>query len=226
MNSINSRAISILLAVVLTAAVALLVRPTERLAEQAGKLDLENLIPHEFDGWLLDERQSAAVVNPQAGDLQGRLYQQVLSRTYIQAASQRSIMLSIAYGENQNRSNDLHVPDVCYSAGGFRIERSELGEIQASQGDIPVKRLVAQRLQRREPLTYWTIIGDQVATSAIGSKLVALSYGLRGTVPDGMIFRVSSVGVPDDEAFANQQEFVKSLMDALSSDGRKRLAGL
>ncbi|MBP8184985.1 MAG: exosortase-associated EpsI family protein, partial [Pseudomonas sp.] len=65
-----------------------------------------------------------------------------------------------------------------------------------------------------------------VATSAVGSKLIALSYGLRGTVPDGMIFRVSSVGVPDEQAFANQQEFVKNLMDALSSDGRKRLAGL
>jgi EpsI family protein len=226
MSSLNRRAVSILLVVLLAAGVAVLVRPTERLAEQAGKLDLERLIPREFDGWVLDERQSAAVVNPQAGGLQGRIYQQVLSRTYIHAASQRSIMLSIAYGENQNRSNDLHVPDVCYSAGGFRIERSELGEIQTSQGDISVKRLVAQRLQRREPLTYWTIIGDQVATSALGSKLIALSYGLRGTVPDGMIFRVSSVGVPDNAAFTNQQEFVKSLMDALSSDGRKRLAGL
>ena len=226
MSSINSRAIAILLAVMLAAVVALLVRPTERLAEQVGPLELESLVPREFAGWLLDERQSAAVVNPQEADLQGRIYQQVLSRTYIHAASQRSIMLSIAYGENQNRANDLHVPDVCYSAGGFRIEHSERGDIQTSQGVIPVKRLIAQRLQRREPLTYWTIIGDQVATSAVGSKLIALSYGLRGTVPDGMIFRVSSVGVPDDQAFANQQEFVKNLMDVLPDDGRRRLAGL
>lgn len=226
MKSLNVRAISILLAVILTALVAILVRPTERLADQTGALELERLIPHEFDGWVLDERQSSAVVNPQAGGLQSRIYQQVLSRTYIHAASQRSIMLSIAYGENQNRSNDLHVPDVCYSASGFRIERSELGEIQTSQGDIPVKRLIAQRMQRREPLTYWTIIGSQVATSAIGAKLIALSYGLRGTIPDGMIFRVSSVGVADEEAFANQQMFVKSLMDVLSNDARKRLAGL
>ena len=226
MSSINSRALLVLLAMLLTAALAVSVRPTERLVEQTGKLELENLIPHEFAGWKLDERQSAAVVNPQEQGLQGRIYQQVLSRTYIHAASQRSIMLSIAYGENQNRSNDLHVPDVCYSAGGFRIERKEFANIQTTQGLIPVKRLIAQRLQRREPLTYWTIIGDQVATSAVGSKLIALSYGLRGTVPDGMIFRVSSVGVADEQAFVNQQEFVKNLMDALPSDGRKRLAGL
>lgn len=226
MSSINRRALGILLVVVLAAVVAILVRPTSRLVEQVGPLALEQLIPREFAGWVLDERQSAAVVNPQEGDLQGRIYQQVLSRTYIQASSQRSIMLSIAYGENQNRSNDLHVPDVCYSAGGFRIEYTALGNIETSQGAIPVKRLIAQRMQRREPLTYWTIIGDQVATSAIGSKLIALSYGLRGTVPDGMIFRVSSVGVPDAQAFANQQEFVKDLMDTLSDDGRKRLAGL
>ena len=130
MSSINRRALGILLAVVLAAVVAILVRPTSRLVEQVGPLALEQLIPREFAGWVLDERQSAAVVNPQEGDLQGRIYQQVLSRTYIQASSQRSIMLSIAYGENQNRSNDLHVPDVCYSAGGFSIEYTALGNIE------------------------------------------------------------------------------------------------
>ena len=101
MSSINGRSICILLVVLLTALVAMLVRPTERLADQAGALELERLIPREFDGWVLDDRQSAAVVNPQAGDLQSRIYQQVLSRTYIHAATQRSIMLSIAYGENR-----------------------------------------------------------------------------------------------------------------------------
>jgi EpsI family protein len=94
------------------------------------------------------------------------------------------------------------------------------------QGSIPVKHLVAERLQRREPLTYWALIGDKVATSAADAKLTGLSYGLRGMVPDGIIFRVSTVGLPDEAAFATQREFVQDLFDSLSSASRKRLAGL
>lgn len=225
MNILQRRALSLLLIMALAALLAWSVRPTVRLADQGTALDLETLVPHQFAGWELDERQSAAVVNPQAGELQSRIYQQVLARTYIQRSTGRSVMLSIAYGENQSRSNDLHVPDVCYPASGFRIEQSKQGTVRFAQNEIPVRRLIAQRLQRREPLTYWTIIGNQIATSATGAKLLALSYGLRGTVPDGMIVRVSSIGLADDEAFVLQQEFVETLLGSLSAEGRKKLAG-
>ena len=135
-------------------------------------------------------------------------------------------MLSIAYGEDQSHSHDLHVPDVCYPSGGFQIEKAMRGELSLRQGAIPVKRLVTQLNQRHEPLTYWAIVGDKVATSATGTKLIALSYGLRGQIPDGIIFRVSSVGPDDAVAFSAQQVFVQDLFDAVSSHNRKRLAGL
>ncbi|HQX85903.1 MAG TPA: EpsI family protein, partial [Aestuariivirga sp.] len=105
-------------------------------------------------------------------------------------------------------------------------KESVRSELVLRQGSIPVKQLVAQRLQRREPLTYWAIIGDKVATSAADAKLTGLSYGLRGTIPDGIIFRVSTTGLPDDVAFATQREFVQDLFDSLPSASRKRLAGL
>ena len=58
------------------------------------------------------------------------------------------------------------------------------------------------------------------------TKLTALAYGLRRMIPDGIIFRISTVGLPDDMAFATQQEFVQDLFDTLSSKDRKRLAAL
>ena len=63
-----------------------------------------------------------------------RIYQQVLARNYIHVPSGRTVMLSIAYGENQSHSNDLHVPDVCYRAGGYQIEKSSRGELSTRQG--------------------------------------------------------------------------------------------
>lgn len=226
MSFLRKRALAILVAMVATAMLAIWAEPTVRLADKGGKLHLESMIPKQFGTWVMDQRQSAAIVNPEAGDLVSRIYHQVLSRTYIHLPSRRGVMLSIAYGEDQSHSHELHVPDVCYPSGGFQIKQSSRGELVLRQGTIPVKRLVTQRVQRREPLTYWAIIGERVATSAVDAKMAALSYGLRRTIPDGIIFRVSTVGIPDEEAFAVQQDFVQALFDVLAGPGRKRLAGL
>ena len=226
MTPLRKRALAVLVAMCIAALATLLAEPTVRLADQNGKFALETMIPRQFGGWAMDERQSAAIINPEAGDLVSRIYQQVLSRTYIHGASRRSVMLSIAYGGDQSHSNELHVPDVCYPSGGFQIKEAASSEMVLRQGIIPVRFLVTQRAQRREPLTYWTIIGDKVTTGTIDAKLTSISYGLRRTIPDGIIFRVSTVGLPDDVAFATQKEFVQDLFDVLSSTSRKRLAGL
>jgi EpsI family protein len=225
-TSLRRRALAIFLAMGITALATLWAEPTVRLADSNAKFNLDTMVPRQFGGWAMDERQSAAIVNPEAGGLVSRIYNQVLSRTYIHGPTRRSVMLSIAYGEDQSRSHDLHVPDVCYPSGGFQIKEAVRSEMVLRQGAIPVKRLVAQRIQRREPLTYWALIGDKVATSATDAKLTGLSYGLRGQVPDGIIFRVSTVGLPDEMAFATQQEFVQDLFDSLPSASRKRLSGL
>lgn len=226
MNPLRWRALAILLAMSTAALLTLWVEPTIRLVDQIGRPSLSSMIPGQFGGWVMDERQSAAIVNPEAGDLVSRIYNQVLSRTYIHLPSRRSVMLSIAYGEDQSHSNDLHLPDVCYPSGGFQIKEAVRDTLVLRQGVLPVKRLVTQRMQRREPLTYWAIIGDKIAISPGDAKLAALSYGLRRTVPDGIIFRVSTVGESDEMAFATQREFVQDLFDVLSSPSRRRLSGL
>lgn len=226
MTQIRRRTYLVIVLVLLTSIATFLAHPSVRLADQLAKFELDTMIPRHFGDWVMDERQAAVVLNPQSNDLQSRLYQQVLARTYINRKNGQAIMLSIAYGENQSHSNDLHVPDVCYPAGGYKVESAQRSQLDTSYGAIPIKRLVTQRLSRREPLTYWAIVGEHVATGAVESKLIGLSYGLRGTVPDGLIFRVSSVGLPDDVAFAAQQAFVQTLLDSLSATDRKRLSGI
>ena len=58
------------------------------------------------------------------------------------------------------------------------------------------------------------------------TKFEQLRYGFRGEIPDGLLFRVSSI-TPDAEAgYASQDEFIHQLVDALPNDARLRLAGL
>ena len=52
-----------------------------------------------------------------------------------------------------------------------------------------------------------------------------MRYGLRGLVPDGLIFRVSSVGSEPEAEFRIQQEFVLDLVAAIPGSLRDRLVG-
>ena len=58
------------------------------------------------------------------------------------------------------------------------------------------------------------------------SKLVELSYVITRRIPDGLLFRVSSID--PDQARANrvQRQFVDQLLQTLSPPDRKRLSGL
>ena len=142
-------------------------------------------------------------------------------------AQGNAVMLSIAYGADQSYGNDLHVPDVCYPAGGFQIEQRMTSTLTL-EGNIslPTRRLVAQRSQRREPLTYWVVVGERAVTGAVASKLAALSYGMQGIVPDGMIIRMSTLGLSDQESFAEQDAFAAEMLRNLPPRWKAKLTGV
>ena len=76
-------------------------------------------------------------------------------------------MLMVAYGESQSDSLQLHHPEVCYTAQGFRVSRTSPLRLEYSPSEPPLKatRLVAQREERIEPITYWMRIGYDNSSS-------------------------------------------------------------
>lgn len=226
MRAIQRRMYFVACLLVLTAALAANSRPTVRMAEMGEAINLETLIPKQIGGWVMDEREGVKVINPQANAAVSDIYQQVLSRHYVNTTTGNVVMLSIAYGTDQSYGNDLHVPDVCYPAGGFQIEQ-RMASTLTLEGNIslPTRRLVAQRSQRREPLTYWVVVGERAVTGAVASKLMALSYGMQGIVPDGMIIRMSTLGLSDQEAFAEQDAFAAEMLRNLPPRWKAKLTG-
>jgi EpsI family protein len=200
-------------------------RPTIRVADLGPKLDLEAIVPRQFGDWREEPQPVAQVVNPQQKELLDRIYAHVLGRTYVNARGYR-IMLSIAYGGEQNDNSQVHKPEICYPAQGFQIWRNEAGVVATRYGEIPVKRLLATLNQRREPITYWTTIGEQAVRNGIHKKLVEMSYGLTGKIPDGLLFRVSSIDADAGVAYTMHQNFIDQLLDAAGPDARKRLSGV
>lgn len=202
------------------------ITPTTRLSEILGPVDLEGAVPKSFGKWQLDPHQFTAMVNPQQEALLGKLYSQTLSRTYVDDRGRR-VMLSIAYGEDQRDSMQVHKPEICYPAQGFMILKKSSEGIPIAGSDLQVTRLETVLAERRyEPVTYWTVLASEVSVGGTAKKLEEMKYGLRGVIPDGLIFRVSTIGRDTEAGFKTQDEFLRELLSSMAPEARKRIAGI
>ena len=217
----------ILLVLMLAASgLALALRPIHKTASQGPAINLQAMVPQAFGEWREEPQNTIQMVDPQQKEMIDRLYKQTLSRTYSNASGYR-VMLSIAYGEDQRDAVQLHYPEICYPAQGFQIASNHKGELSLPGGTIPVRRLETYLgLQRKEPVTYWTMLGDEAVLGGIDKKVAEMRYGLKRQIPDGMLFRVSSIDPDSMRAFELHQRFVSDLLGTLKPDTRQRLSGL
>jgi EpsI family protein len=208
----------------LTSALTGALTPKVRVASAADRFSLETMVPKRFAGWAVDDTIVPLKPNPEQQTMLEKIYDQTLARTYVNGAGQR-VMLSIAYGGDQSKSLQLHLPEVCYVAQGFQMLKEKEDTLPTRFGPLPVKRLVARQEQRNEPITYWVTIGDKAVMSGIQQKLQRLAYGLSGKIPDGMLVRVSTIQASDEQAYRVQDRFVSELLDVMSPRDRVRLVG-
>jgi EpsI family protein len=198
--------------------------PTQKVAAVGKDFALDALIPQRFAGWRVDDSVAPLAPDPTQKELIAALYDQTLARTYVNAAGQR-VMLSIAYGGDQSKQLQLHLPEVCYTAQGFDMTDNRAGRLPTHYGSVPVKRLVARLRARNEPITYWITIGDRAVLSGLDQKYQRFLYGLAGKIPDGMLVRVSTIDADARAAYRVQDGFLNQLLDALSPQDRTRLLG-
>ena len=217
---------SVVLAVAMISASALTgaLTPTVKLAEQQGKFQLETMIPTTFGNWQVDASIVPLQADPEQQELLEKIYDQTLSRTYVDRDGQR-VMLSIAYGGDQSRALQIHLPEVCYVAQGFDMLDARHDALDTGHGIVPVKRLVAKQNARNEPITYWITVGDKAIKSGIEQKMQRFAYGLSGKIPDGMLVRVSTIGPSSAAAYQVQDRFIKDLLGVVEGRDRIRLIG-
>ncbi len=206
------------------AAGAQLATPRLRTADLGPALDLNRLFPASFGAWRVDTNLPVILPSPDVQAKLDAIYNQVLSRTYVDRQGRR-IMLSVAYGGDQSDGMSIHLPEVCYPAQGFEVRKRQQKEWDVGGRPIPVVQLVTKLAQRTEPVTYWIVVGDEVVPSRTAQKLVKIRYGFRGQIPDGMLVRISSIDNEPDRAFALQAEFTRDLSVAIPADERWRVLG-
>ena len=208
-----------------TAVASVAVRPDATAAQKGESISLEAIVPKDFGNWHELEQPSAQVVNPQTRELLDKIYSQILTRTYVNADGYR-IMLSLAYGDDQRGGLQAHRPEVCYPAQGFQLRDTKEGTLPTPYGTIDVRRLSTQLGTRHEPVTYWLTVGDQAIANNFDKRIAQIRLGLTGQIPDGLLFRVSSIDDNSARAFELQQRFAADLISAVPPLARKQLSGL
>ena len=198
---------------------------TQQVASPNPAVKLDTMVPTRFAGWREEPQRAARVVNPQAKDLLDKLYSQILTRTYVNADGYR-VMLSIAYGHDQRGGLQAHKPEVCYPAQGFTLQSLTTAVLGTAFGSIPATRLFASIGERKEPVTYWFTVGDSAISSSLEKRIVEFRYRLTGQIPDGLLFRVSSIDGDPARAYEFQNQFVSNLLESVPPADRVRLSGL
>lgn len=199
-------------------------RPTVRMADSRAKVELETIFPRQFGDWQVDARGPVQLVSPDTQALLNKIYNQTLSRTYVNPKGDR-VMLSVAYGGDQSDGTRAHRPDVCYPAQGFEIVNRASGAVQLQGQQLPVLHMLAKLGARIEPVTYWFVVGERIALSGTQIKLTQLSYTTRGLIPDGLLMRVSTIDPESARAYQVQAAFVRDLYDAVTPEWRSHVFG-
>lgn len=224
MNGLRWRALVVALLMLAGSAAAVLAKPTKSLADQIGIPNLEAMLPKQFGDWRVDTSLPTILPSPDVQAQLDKIYNQVLSRTYVNKSGQR-IMLSVAYGGDQSDGTSAHRPEVCYPAQGFAITSNLKTSLHMGGRELQARRLMSKLGQRNEPITYWVVVGDEVVTTGIGQKLAQMRYGLRGVIADGMLVRISSIDSDMDRGHKLQEQFASDLFNNIDQAAATRLFG-
>lgn len=215
----------VLMFMLVASALGYALQPAKLVENDTNKIDLEAMIPMAFGDWALDKSVIPLLASPDVQEKIDSIYNQVLSRTYINSNMQR-VMVSIAYGSNQSDSMQIHKPEVCYPAQGFQIRRNNINDLlELDSKKLNVQRLIAYKGSRVEPITYWIRVGDVSDFRSFRLKLEKLKFGLSGKIPDGLLFRVSSLGKNEVLEYKTQDEFISALINVLGDDAKFQLIG-
>lgn len=217
-------ALMVLALMLLACMLAFAMTPRTKLADIRDRIDLNAAIPSQFGEWSLDTTQVPVNPSPVQRETLALIYDQTVSRTYVNKQGQR-VMLSMAYGSAQTNELRAHRQEVCYAAQGFKISQLSHGLIPVAGRQIRATRMVASLGRRVEPVTYWFTMGDNVVLSLIDRQITQLKYSLSGVIPDGYLIRLSSLGSVPEAEYELQLRFGDDLFAVLPDGLKRKLLG-
>lgn len=162
-----------------------------RYQSSLGQAKLDTLVPKSFEGWTMET--VSGLVLPPADQLSDAIYKELVTRTYSHP-DHPPVMLLIAYGGSQGGVIQVHRPEVCYPAGGYRLTQIEPHVTPLAPGvEVPSRFIRAESDVRTEQIIYWTRLGSHFPRTWGEQRVAVLEENLVGNIPDGVLVRMSTI---------------------------------
>jgi EpsI family protein len=207
-----------------SAGAAFALTPRHRLS-RLGDARLDQITPRRIGEW--SSRDVAGLAPPSTADsLVAELYDELVERVYRHASTGAEIMMLLAHGVSQTNDLQLHRPEACYPAFGFKLSHNQSRALSIATGVLlPARRLVASGPGQSECVVYWTRIGDFLPTSGGAERMARLQSAMRGFVCDGVLARFSMEDHDTERAFALLERFIPDFLEAVSASARPAFIG-
>lgn len=167
---------------------------------------LEKLMPNRVGPWSF--ASSSGVVLPPPDATADRLYDNIVTRSYT-APDRPPVMLLIAYSNVQDGLLQIHRPEFCYTAGGFKLSPTINTDIVDAHGQSHgANAFAAAASNRTEQVLYWTRIGKSFPQSWLQQKLAVMKANLQMTTPDGLLARLSVLDDNQERGLQTMAQFI------------------
>ena len=197
---------------------AALRQPSQRI-DYLGARKLADIVPRKFANWQVSG--NSGLVIPPEDQLSNLLYSQMLTRVY--GNGQDSIMLLIAQSAGQTGVLQVHRPEVCYPAGGYKLSAVVPRAVPLASGALVANTLTATADTRNEQILYWTRIGDHLPVSWAQQRMAVATDNLKGRIPDAVLVRVSVLETNRERAFQLISDFARQMLTAMPQSARRVL---
>lgn len=169
----------------------------------------EAMFPKAFGDWRV--LPSSELILPPEGDLTAKLYQHIITRTYVNSKGE-GVMFLVAYNSEQVNNVQVHRPEICYAVSGFAINQSHPYTLEIGGGHVVPARVVrAERTGRVENIVYWTRIGDEFPQSWLQQRIAMTKANLNGFYADGMLVRASVIDNDTDQSVEKISAFLREM---------------
>jgi EpsI family protein len=190
-----------------------------------GSAEMEAVLPRQFGDWASRDVSDALALNSPES-LAAKLYSQIVTRLYSNTRTGEAVMMLVAYGAEQTDGLQLHRPEVCYPAFGYKLTHNSPFQLPLPGGAaLPARRLVAAGNGRQEDLVYWSRIGESLPLDGAEQRRDRLRMAVQGVIPDGILARFSASSVEPGGSWPLLANFVASLLSEVSPEHRKTLVG-
>jgi EpsI family protein len=183
---------------------------------------LEALLPKQIGQWTA--APFSDVLIPRAEKAEEKNYDEVVTR-YYDSRSAPPIMLLVAYGKAQLGGTELHRPEACYPVAGFKLRRRPNVALRVPGLQIDARSMTAEASDRVEQLLYWTRVGADFPTSSVEQRWSAVRQSFGGSIPDGVLVRLSALAVQPAVGMDVLKRFAIELLGAGGPPLRSLLIG-